>query len=111
MEPGLGDREWILCHHSHDVHQEPQWSPVLETGNGPSHGGGWGPPTRCRNGARSWRPGMDRVVSVPAAGRVGAAMEPGLGDREWQRPSHLPLSIYAPQWSPVLETGNGDEQS
>ncbi len=136
MEPGLGDREWGDPHlHTH-VAIRPQWSPVLETGNGPPGPGssaqgaelpqwspvletGNGPPAPAatgsqvrRNGARSWRPGMDLPHQPPRVPRY-AAMEPGLGDREW-------CAILAfdrgsngspPQWSPVLETGNGRPRS
>ena len=40
-------------------------------------------------------------------GRLSAAMEPGLGDREWSVRKPGVLDQYKPQWSPVLETGNG----
>ena len=40
-----------------------------------------------------------------------AAMEPGLGDREWALSlADRTVSPPPPQWSPVLETGNGCER-
>ena len=63
--------------------RQPQWSPVLETGNGPGE-------------------------EVGLHAQVLAAMEPGLGDREWVVPeTDRRRSVSPPQWSPVLETGNG----
>ncbi|SHE25732.1 Hypothetical protein ACGLYG10_1964 [Actinomyces glycerinitolerans] len=85
--------------------------------------------SRSLNGARSWRPGRP---GFPPATRqaIMASMEPGRGDREDNRrrkhdregdkasmepgrgdredmtaltESHL--QMYAPQWSPVVETG------
>ena len=62
----------------------------------------------CRNGARSWRPGMAQALATPARPRTRAAMEPGLGDREWVETSGATIEqARRPQWSPVLETGNG----
>ena len=129
MEPGLGDREWLDGPEPADHVREPQWSPVLETGNGPDghpvnqprQGAAMEPglgdrewpttaaapsQTTSRNGARSWRPGM-AVPGPPAATRHEAAMEPGLGDREWICPMTGTTFCPMPQWSPVLETGNG----
>ena len=64
----------------------PQWSPVLETGNGEAERNGAGlKPGVGRNGARSWRPGMGGRVPGHLRGYGDAAMEPGLGDREWAR--------------------------
>ena len=84
MEPGLGDREWGV--------EALATGPALrlaamEPGLGDREWrGSWGKGFRarsCRNGARSWRPGMAGGPSSPA------------------RPDTMP------QWSPVLETGNG----
>ncbi len=186
MEPGLGDREWAAdaaqgigrraepqwspvletgngCDPENDPPQErvPQWSPVLETGNGSIRRNAltaalvkpqWSPVLetgngRChwltgrsrrrrRNGARSWRPGMaasaDHIVPTVVAPQWSpvletgnghrplpvrprdrqAAMEPGLGDREWYRTIILRVQRRSgPQWSPVLETGNGSASS
>ena len=184
MEPGLGDREWrdrgpergvvggpqwspVLETGNGAVFEAerngvglPQWSPVLETGNGPhpcrsraastrrrngarSWRPGMGPAgrcsegwPRCRNGARSWRPGMAVSALRPRGARQRAAMEPGLGDREWWDTAGLrhragqaamepglgdrewrydPTDLHGdstePQWSPVLETGNAAARS
>ena len=110
----------------------PQWSPVLETGNGGPDCVRTPPPRPRRNGARSWRPGMAPAPYGAWPSPAPAAMEPGLGDREWEHDRGLPgahrqaamepglgdrewhpsrsqrsSSHLAPQWSPVLETGNG----
>ncbi len=133
MEPGLGDREWVQwsapgAERETRAAMEPglgdrEW---LRTLRGPSSR------PRGRNGARSWRPGMAAAASstyVPLGvtpqwspvletgnGRVWplgrvldhrAAMEPGLGDREWSASAPSPEPGPRPQWSPVLETGNG----
>ena len=155
MEPGLGDREWPDRSVTRRPQVEPQWSPVLETGNGVGltprgvgRGGAamepglgdreWGLPrlqsvprrsgrngarswrpgmgrrplrscgrTSSRNGARSWRPGMADLGLQRRTSYPEAAMEPGLGDREWLGPYRDGGRVRPPQWSPVLETGNG----
>ena len=63
---------------------QPQWSPVLETGNGPTpdhH-------RACDRDEPQWSP----------------VLETGNGQSESQRASP---DSHQPQWSPVLETGNG----
>ena len=61
---------------------EPQWSPVMKTGN--TAAGACPPP------------------AAPAA-----SMEPGHEDREYARRAGTIIAIHAmPQWSPVMKTGN-----
>ena len=111
---------------------EPQWSPVLETGNGRDrHRRPAGTPV-SRNGARSWRPGMAMPPTRPGwrldESRNGArSWRPGMaptstsgsrccrgrnGARSWRpgmaAPAVSRCQSPPPQWSPVLETGNGD---
>ena len=60
---------------------EPQWSPVMKTGN-----------TGEEN---------------PIRGTRGhASMEPGHEDREYLLRSVKRLDLVRPQWSPVMKTGN-----
>ena len=81
MEPGHEDREYV----SHIVIdfdlKEPQWSPVMKTGN-----------TTRR--------------SLESHYHDIASMEPGHEDREYPRTTDPHWVIGAPQWSPVMKTGN-----
>ena len=62
--------------------KEPQWSPVMKTGN--THPGSIGPI-------------IHRLAS----------MEPGHEDREYLAGAPAVLSMsFGPQWSPVMKTGN-----
>ena len=105
--PGMG----APPHRHPAVDPQPQWSPVLETGNGALPRGG-----QPRSGVAAMEPGLgDREWPRHRVNRIPqhqAAMEPGLGDREWTR-THSPPSVVfgVPQWSPVLETGNGGRRS
>ena len=104
MEPGLIDRD----HMNRDVAARPrgppQWSPVLSTGITSS------PPGHAQS---SWRPQWSPVLStgitrasgpIPVPGS-GAAMEPGLIDRDHRPGVAMIWRARMPQWSPVLSTG------
>ena len=39
MEPGHEDREYVGCETSTHASHEPQWSPVMKTGNTPEYDG------------------------------------------------------------------------
>ena len=154
MEPGLRDRGHMVQLHGEDLSVVlPQWSPVFATGvtrdvhparrgvglaamepglrdrGHPGRHAAVGGARRCRNGARSSRPGSldaaaflvaartaamepglrDRGhlrVGVVAAAVGAAAMEPGLRDRGHPSPDPTPIGeLPAPQWSPVFATG------
>ena len=71
---------------------------------------GWGH-DRHRRKKAAMEPGLgDREWGGErrdATRRAGAAMEPGLGDREWEDIAWSIFEARRPQWSPILETGNG----
>ena len=108
MEPGLGDREWPA-----EVGGPVSAAPAaMEPGLGDRE---WGRvPLDDRHGRRhaAMEPGLGdrewRLWQDAARHSREAAMEPGLGDREWVVPeTDRRRSVSPPQWSPVLETGNG----
>ena len=85
---------------------KPQWSPVLETGNGLHDLALGGDPAGAAMepglGDREWR--LERT-GLPLDGRH-AAMEPGLGDREWESYPYLPDTLA----SAAMEPGLGDRE-
>ena len=82
MEPGHEDREYMARHY-HDVEwvNEPQWSPVMKTGN-----------TRL---AKEIEPGVEMPQWSPV-------MKTG---NTWVT-SGIQSVMAVPQWSPVMKTGN-----
>ena len=82
MEPGHEDREYVGQNLLVDLHDMPQWSPVMKTGN---TGGSW--------------------ITQPSG--CAASMEPGHEDREYIKDiAATPVRFVVPQWSPVMKTGN-----
>ena len=81
MEPGHEDREYAHPCTPSAPPEEPQWSPVMKTGN-------------TRTGGYS-------QLAV-----LTASMEPGHEDREYAPSVMRPGRIFPPQWSPVMKTGN-----
>ena len=107
----------------------PQWSPVMKTGNTPSTAARWrlicspqwspvmktGNTVPIRNGGgaepdASMEPGHeDREYGDPVRERRGqgaASMEPGHEDREYFQVPYVFKTLFRPQWSPVMKTGN-----
>ena len=82
MEPGHEDREYQAARADAIRIHEPQWSPVMKTGN---TGG---------------------VTGTPKPSKL-ASMEPGHEDREYPPATPpAPSEASPPQWSPVMKTGN-----
>src|SRR5579875_1999258 len=87
MEPGLRDRENRRSRRaSASGITSRNGARPERPGKPPAAASRW-PPWRCRNGARPERPGKRGHDSGPPVDADGAAMEPGLRDREnpWRR--------------------------
>ena len=129
MEPGHEDREYISTAAGAKYVTWPQWSPVMKTGNTrrmPRGSTGTFPASMepghedreynkdfliaVTKTIASMEPGHeDREYGVhPVVVHVGngASMEPGHEDREYAASSRQSSFTAAPQWSPVMKTGN-----
>ena len=81
MEPGHEDREYNQTGRPEAVFTQPQWSPVMKTGNTAAQ--------TCTNFSQTWPQWSPVMKTGNTTGKKGA---PNMADK--------------PQWSPVMKTGN-----
>ena len=105
MEPGHEDREYIQGWHRSTLIREPQWSPVMKTGNTSILA-----ETQKSLCMPQWSPvmktGNTRLARLHDHRAGRPQWSPVMKTGNTQRVQRRSSRGRAPQWSPVMKTGN-----
>ena len=105
MEPGHEDREYVEWETHQGKGSQPQWSPVMKTGNTGHHAS-----TRIARYKPQWSPvmktGNTHLGDDPPPHPAGPQWSPVMKTGNTHHPGTGCRRQTRPQWSPVMKTGN-----